>query len=144
MFTTVQMSDLFIGNQQLRNWVFLALIYVMKKEVWKYLNERVKVRAFGIEYTGIFKGADEDWVYLQCETTWVQIPWLEITSFVEALANDEPRLYQKIEIEPDTRKKRRRAHRKPEPELKVIEGTRYLGDDAGIVDDDSESGDKND
>jgi len=53
----------------------------MKDRVWTYLHQAVVVFAHGIKYTGIFKGADEDSVFLQCETTWVQIPWMEITTF---------------------------------------------------------------
>ncbi len=56
----------------------------MKPGLWKYLHERVVVRALGVEYPGIFKGADEDWVFLQTETTWAQIPGLEISSFQPA------------------------------------------------------------
>lgn len=54
---------------------------MVKDKIWGYLRHRVAVKAMGIQYTGIFKGADEEFVFLQCETTWVQIPWLEITSF---------------------------------------------------------------
>ena len=53
----------------------------MKDKVWDCLNQRVEVNAMGVKYTGIFKGGDEDWVFLQCQTTWVQIPWQEISSF---------------------------------------------------------------
>jgi hypothetical protein len=53
----------------------------MKDRIEGYKNQRVVVNALGVKYTGIYKGGDEEWVYLQCETTWVQIPWSEITSF---------------------------------------------------------------
>ena len=90
----------------------------MKPELWKYLLERVAVRAFGVEYTGIFKGADEDWLFLQTETTWVQIPWLEISSFRPAPAKEEPRIQGKT---PDKEKPSPRD-RHLETDLKLIQG----------------------
>jgi hypothetical protein len=64
-----------------------SYIIIMKDRVWGYLQQAVVVVAHGVKYSGIFKGADEDWVFLQCETTWVQIPWPEITSFEPAPAS---------------------------------------------------------
>jgi len=88
----------------------------------------VKVRAYGIEYTGVFKGADEDWVFLQCQTTWVQIPWLEITSFLPAEAKEEKRIYRKLPGEPEPEKKDKKAkkRRRPEVEMKIIRGEKDL------------------
>ncbi len=96
----------------------------MKDKIWRYLHQRVVVRAYGIEYTGIFKGADEEWVYLQCETTWVQIPWMEITSFKPAGAGEEARIYRSIEGEPEPseEEKSKKRKRELERELRLIRG----------------------
>jgi len=96
----------------------------MKDKIWKYLQQKVVVRAYGIEYTGIFKGADQDWVFLQCETTWVQIPWMEITSFRPAEAGEEARIYRAIERESelDEEGKAKKKERILERELKLIKG----------------------
>jgi len=74
----------------------------------------VRVNALGVQYKGIFKGADEDWVFLQTRTTWVQIPWLEITSF-EPDDTVEDEFFEKMDYSagPDA---------KEPPELKVIKG----------------------
>lgn len=53
----------------------------MKDKIWEKIGQPVIVNALGVKYTGTFKGADEEWLFLQCETTWVQIPWAEVTSF---------------------------------------------------------------
>lgn len=85
---------------------------MVKDKIWGYLRHRVAVKAMGIQYTGIFKGADEEFVFLQCETTWVQIPWLEITSF-QLLEELKPQALQKeVQAEPDEQGSR----------LKVIKG----------------------
>jgi hypothetical protein len=86
----------------------------MKHKIWDYLNQRVKLTAMGILYKGVFKGADEDNVFLQTRTTWVQIPWLEITGFEKDDSVEEENIEQKeFEFEPKT---------KDAPELKVIKG----------------------
>ena len=99
-------------------------LILMKDKIWKYLQQKVVVRAYGIEYTGIFKGADQDWVFLQCETTWVQIPWMEITSFRPAEAGEEARIYRTIEEEPELgeEEKEKKRARILERELKLIKG----------------------
>jgi len=104
----------------------------VKDKVWKYLHQRVVVRALGIEYTGIFKGADEEWVFLQCETTWVQIPWLEITSFKPKEAGEEARIYRSIEGEPEPTEEERRKKRARdfEQELKLIRGGKEQSEEA--------------
>lgn len=98
---------------------FRASINQVKHKIWQYLNSRVRVNALGVEYKGIFKGADEDWVFLQTRTTWVQIPWLEITSF-EPDDTVEEEFFEKkdFNLEPDA---------KEPPELKVIKGGRENG-----------------
>lgn len=132
MKTKMVMDLLLCGiyNFDLRNLKLWGLIGLMKKELWRYLNERVVVRAFGVEYTGIFKGADEEWVFLQCETTWVQIPWLEITSFKPAGSKEESRLYREIPGEPDSGIKKKKA-RTLETELKLIKGEKEEGSGEG-------------
>ena len=81
----------------------------MKDKVWECLNKRVEVGAMGVKYSGIFKGADEDWVFLQCETTWVQIPWQEIISFKPEGGED---------LAPELERERPAGYFKPQ--LKVI------------------------
>lgn len=100
------------------------MIKIVKDKVWKYLHQAVVVRAFGIEYTGIFKGADEEWMFLQCETTWVQIPWLAVSSFKPAEAKEEARIYRAIEgeSEPTAQAKRNKRARDFERELRIIRG----------------------
>jgi hypothetical protein len=93
---------------------FRVSIELVKHKIWEYVNQRVKVNALGVLYRGLFKGADEDWVFLQTRTTWVQIPWLEITSF-EPDDTVEDEYFEKKDFvpEPDVKKP---------PELKVIKG----------------------
>ena len=113
----------------------------MKDKVWKYLHQRVVVRALGIEYTGIFKGADEDWVYLQCETTWVQIPWLEITSFKPSEMGEEARIYRPIEGEPEPNgeERRKKRARNFEQELRLIRGGKEQSGESELNSEDKES-----
>lgn len=72
-------KSLFPANLQF-GWIQVS-ISSMKDRIEGYKDQRVVVNALGVKYSGIYKGGDEDWVYLQCETTWVQIPWAEISSF---------------------------------------------------------------
>lgn len=91
----------------------------VQHKIWQYLHQPVKVNAFGIQYKGIFKGADEDWVYLQSQTTWVQIPWLEISSFEKDDAVEQEFLEKRdFDLGPEP---------KEQPELKVIQGGREDG-----------------
>ena len=105
-----------------------GFIKAVKPELWKYLRERVAVRAFGVEYTGIFKGADEDWVFLQTETTWVQIPWLEISSFQPAPVKETSRIQDKTPGEPGPGEKQGRRDRHLETDLKLLKGEKDQGE----------------
>ncbi len=100
----------------------LALILLLNKDPWKYLNQPVKVRAYGVDYTGLFKGADEDWVFLQCQTMWVQIPWLEISSFLPAQVPEPERVCHRLPGDPGPDQERKKNREKPGPGLKLIKG----------------------
>jgi len=99
----------------------------MQDRLFKHLRRHVEIRCQGILYRGVFMGADEEWIYLQAETTWLTLPLLEVTSFKPTDAPEKDRLYRPVpgEAPPDAEEReKKRRHRKlklappPDPDEK--------------------------
>ena len=91
----------------------------MMDRLFRYLRQPVEVRCLGIIYRGEFMGADEEWIYLKAETTWLTLPMAEVSSFKPLEASEEERVFRVIEGEeapsPEDRQRKRRHRRRSRP-----------------------------
>ena len=71
----------------------------MKDQLFKLFGLRVELKAYGIEYRGKFMGADEDFVYLKCETTWITLPLMDVSSIKIEGAAEASRLHRIVDGE---------------------------------------------
>ena len=87
----------------------------MMDQLFRYLRQPVEIRCLGITYRGEFMGADEEWIYLKSETTWLTLPMEEVSSFKPLEAPEQERVFRVIEGEkvpsPEDREEKKR-HRK--------------------------------
>ena len=88
----------------------------MMDRLFRYLRQPVEVRCLGIIYRGEFMGADEEWIYLKGETTWLTLPMEEVSSFKPLEAPEEERVFRVIEGEKvpsleDREREKRHRHR---------------------------------
>jgi len=71
----------------------------MIDRLFRYLRQPVEVRCLGIIYRGEFMGADEEWIYLKGETTWLTLPMEEVSSFKLLEEPEQERVFRVIEGE---------------------------------------------
>jgi hypothetical protein len=89
----------------------------VKDRLFLHLRRPVEIRCQGIIYRGVFMGADEEWIYLKGETTWLTLPMQEVTSFKPLEGPEQERVFRPVEgeepLSPEEREVKRR-HRKGE------------------------------
>lgn len=74
----------------------------MKDKLHKYFGQWVEVRAHGVTYTGELVGADEDTLYLKCQTSWVTIPMDRVSSLKPKDKSEGHRIFKKVNGEPES------------------------------------------
>jgi hypothetical protein len=84
----------------------------LKDKLHRYFGYRVDVRAFGITYSGVLVGADEDTLYLKCQTTWITLPLEQVSSLKARDMPEAERVFKKVdgerpELSEDERAKKR-------------------------------------
>jgi len=87
----------------------------MKDRLFLYLRQPVEIRCLGIVYRGVFMGADEDWIYLRGETTWLTLPMEEVSSFKPLEAPEQERIFRPVPGEQPPSGSARPAKRRRRP-----------------------------
>jgi hypothetical protein len=72
----------------------------MKNKLHHYFKKKVEMKSRGTTYKGVFVGADEDYVYLKGETTWITIPIDDVTSIRKEGDPEENWIHKEIAGEP--------------------------------------------
>jgi hypothetical protein len=85
----------------------------MKDRLFRYLRQPVEVRCLGIIYRGEFMGADEEWIYLKGETTWLTLPLAEVSSFKPRHGPEQERIFRGVEGEGEPGAEEREGKRRP-------------------------------
>lgn len=84
----------------------------MKDQLFLHLRRPVEIRCQGIIYRGLFMGADEEWIYLKGETTWLTLPLQEVTSFKPLEGPEAERVFRPVEGEGPVSAEEREAKRR--------------------------------
>jgi hypothetical protein len=72
----------------------------MIDQMYKFFRQRVEVRANGISYTGLFLGADDEYLYMIGPMSYLTIPMELVTSVRAEEASEAERIHKEIEGAP--------------------------------------------